>query len=111
MALVVALESNKLRLLPLFLCTRHDTARGNSWFSAPPEWAHAAIGKVISSGLGISTWWPWLAPNLGHGADECFLNLFLNEREPLFSTGSATSEVLDVVLELVNSILRNLKPP
>ena len=100
---------NKLPLLFLFLCTIHDSV-WDGRFSAF-EWARAAISKTISAGLDVSMWRSLLTPNLRQGADECFLDLFLNEREPLFSTDSAASEVLDVVLELINSILRSLKPP
>src|SRR5271166_6484615 len=109
MALVAALEAQQVPLLFLFLCTIHDSVRDGR-FSAF-EWARAAISKTISAGLDVSMWRSLLTPNLRQGADECFLDLFLNEREPLFSTDSAASEVLDVVWELINSILRSLKPP
>jgi hypothetical protein len=46
-----------------------------------------------------------LAPHLRHGRNARFLNLFLNECKPLFSTERATSEILCIALQLMNRIL------
>ena len=55
-------------------------------------------------------WRRLLVLHLRHGHNERFLNLFLNECEPLFGTERAASEMLYVALELMNPILHCREP-